>query len=165
MAKKATGGFDPTNNPFLDPKNNPFMDPDQNPFLKSDFGAMFKPVEMPDVQAVADAQRKNFEALTAANKIAVEGMQAVMKRQGDIVKSAMDEATAALQELQGKGMSTPDAAAQIDQVSETLESALGNMKEISEMMAKSQTEALDVVNKRFFESMNELKDAVSKLSK
>ena len=164
MAKKATG-FDPTNNPFLDPKNNPFMDPAQNPFLKSDFASVFKPMEAPDMQALADAQRKNFDALTAANKIAVEGMQAVMKRQGDIVKSAMDEATAALQELQGKGLSTPDAAAQIDQVSETLESALGNMKEISEMMAKSQTEAMDVVNKRFFESMDELKDAVAKIQK
>lgn len=164
MAKKATG-FDPTNNPFLDPKNNPFMDPAQNPFLKSDFTALFKPVEAPDFQAVTDSQRKNFEALTAANKIAVEGMQAVMKRQGDIVKSAMDEATAALQELQGKGVTTPDAAAQIDQVSEAMETAMANMKEVSEMLAKSQTEALDVVNKRFFESMDELKSAVAKLQK
>lgn len=164
MAKKASG-FDPAKNPFLDPTNNPFMDPATNPFLKSDFGALFKPVEAPDLQAVADAQRKNFEALTAANKIAVEGMQAVMKRQSDIVKSTMDEATAALQELQSRGLNAPDAASQIEQVSDAIENAVGNMKEISEMMARSQTEAFDLVNKRFMESMGELKTALAKLQK
>lgn len=165
MAKKSTSPFDMANNPFMDPKTNPFMDPEKNPFLKSDFSKMFQGVEAPDVKEITDAQRKNLEALTAANKTAVEGMQAIFKRQSEIMKETMDEANAALQELQSKGAGTPDATAQIDQVKTTIESAIGNSREISEMMAKSQAEAFDIVNKRFVESLDELKAALAKLNK
>lgn len=160
MAKKATSGSAAMNNPFLDPKLNPFMDPERNPFLKSDFSSMFKGFEAPDMQVFTDAQRKNMEALTTANKTAVEGMQAVMQRQSEIMKEAMDEANAALQELQTKGAGSPDASAQIDQLKSAIETVVANTKEVSEMMAKSQSEAFDIVNQRFLESMEELKGAM-----
>ena len=165
MAKKAANAFDPMNNPFLDPKNNPFMDPEKNPFLKGDMSKMFQPAEAPNLEAVTEAQRKNMEALSVANKTAVEGVQAIFKRQGEIMKQAMDEANAALQELQTQGVSTPDASAQIDRVKSAIETSLTNTRELSEMMAKSQTEALDIVNKRFIDSLDELKGAMSKLQK
>lgn len=165
MAKMQTASFDPLNNPFLDPKNNPFLDPETNPFLKADFAKAFQGLETPDLQGFTDAQRKNMEALTVANKTAADGFQAIFKRQGEIMKETMDEANAALQELQTQGMSQPDAAAQIDQVKNVIESGITNLREISEMMAKSQTEAFDIVNKRFVESMDELKDTMSKLQK
>ncbi|MDW3204829.1 MAG: TIGR01841 family phasin [Alphaproteobacteria bacterium] len=165
MAKKPSSAFDPMNNPFLDPKNNPFLDPEKNPFLKTDFTQYFQGVEAPDLKGITDAQRKNMEALSAANKTAAEGVQAIFKRQSEILKNTMDEANAALQELQGKSMAAPDASAQIDQVKTTIESAVSNMRELSEMMAKSQAEAFDIVNKRFVESLDELKDSLSKLPK
>ncbi|MEQ8442379.1 MAG: TIGR01841 family phasin [Alphaproteobacteria bacterium] len=165
MAKKAENAFDPMNNPFLDPKNNPFMDPEKNPFLKSDLTKMFQTVETPDLKAVSDYQRKNLEALSVANKTAVEGVQAIFKRQGEIMKQAMDEANAALQELQSQGATAPDASAQIDRVKTAIETSLSNTRELSEMMAKSQSEALDIVNKRFVDSLDELKAAMAKLQK
>jgi len=81
------------------------------------------------------------------------------------MKQAMDEANAALQELQTQGVSTPDASAQIDRVKSAIETSLTNTRELSEMMAKSQTEALDIVNKRFIDSLDELKGAMAKLQK
>lgn len=163
MAKKAASAFDPANNPFMDPKNNPFMDPKSNPFLKADFTSMFKGLEAPDMKEITDSYRKNMEALTAANKTAVEGLQAIYQRQTQIMKDAVDEANAALQELQARGAQTPDAAAQIEQVKHGIEAAVGNSREISEMVAKSQAEAFDIVNKRFVESLDELKATLGKL--
>lgn len=165
MAKKQSASFDPMNNPFLDPKNNPFLDPETNPFLKADFTKAFQGMESPDLQGITEAQRKNMEALTVANKTAADGFQAIFKRQSEIMKETMDEANAALQELQSQGVSQPDAASQVDQVKNVIETGISNLREITEMMAKSQTEAFDIVNKRFVESMDELKDSLSKLQK
>ena len=165
MAKKPTSIFDTMNNPFLDPKTNPFLDPEKNPFLQTDFTKMMQGFDSPDFSGITEAQRKNMEALGVANKTAAEGVQAIFKRQSEIMKNVMDETNAALQELQSKGMSAPDTSAQIDQVKQTIESGVSNMREIAEMAAKSQSEAFDVVNKRFVESLEELKSAVSKLQK
>jgi phasin family protein len=165
MAKKSTSSFDPMSNPFLDPKNNPFLDPEKNPFLKGDFAAMFKGFEAPDMESLAEAQRKNLEALTVANKTAAEGFQAVFTRQSELMKQAMDEANAALQDLSTKGPTTPDGKAQIEQVKGVIENAIGNTRELAELMAKSQSEAFDIVNKRFMESLDELKDAMGKVGK
>jgi phasin family protein len=165
MSKSSKSSFDPMNNPFMDPKTNPFLDPEKNPFLKGDFAKMFQGFEAPNMTGITETQRKNMEALTVANKTAAEGVQAIIKRQSEIMKNTMDEANAALQELQTKGVSTPDTTASIDQVKTTIETSVSNMRELSEMMVKSQSEAFDIVNKRFVESLDELKSAMSKISK
>ena len=46
-----------------------------------------------NVESLVQAQRKNFEAIAAANQLALEGYQAVAKRQADIVRESIDGAT------------------------------------------------------------------------
>lgn len=55
----------------------------ENPFASFDLSKMFADMKLPglDPAALAAAQQKNFEALTAANKRAYEGYQALAKRQ------------------------------------------------------------------------------------
>ncbi len=50
-----------------------------------DMSKMFGNFNLPgvDIQSVLTSQRKNMEALTEANKLALEGMQAVFKRQAE----------------------------------------------------------------------------------
>lgn len=165
MAKKPSFAFSMDNNPFMDPSKNPFMDPSKNPFLSADFTKAFQGFEAPDLQGITETQRKNMEALSTANKTAAEGTQAVFQRQSEIIKSTMEEANATLQALQSSGMTTPDATAQIDQLKNTVESSISNMRELSEMMVKSQADAFDIVNKRFVESLDEFKAALAKFSK
>ena len=73
-----------TPNPF-----NPFAAMDFSKFDlgKFDVTKMLGDVKIPgfDMQASMDAQRKNIEALTAANQTAVQGMQAVAQRQAEIL--------------------------------------------------------------------------------
>lgn len=159
--KSQTNFFDPKNNPFLDPKNNPFLDPSKNPFLTAEVGKLFGGYQGPEMKDLMDSQRKNFEALAAANKTAVEGFQAVFTRQGEILKQVMDEANAMLQSMNASGAKPDAAAAQnIDHVKDALEQSVSNMRELSEMVSKSQQEAFDILNGRMTEILEELKGAV-----
>ncbi len=158
--QKQTNYFDPKNNPFLDPKNNPFLDPQKNPFLSADVSKMFGGYSTPELQDLMDSQRKNFEALAAANKTAVEGFQAVFTRQGEILKQIMDEANATLQSVQAGEKPEAAAGQNIDQVKDALEQAVSNMRELSEMVSKSQQEAFDILNKRVGEQLDEIKKTV-----
>ncbi|HYN77052.1 MAG TPA: phasin family protein, partial [Lamprocystis sp. (in: g-proteobacteria)] len=63
----------------------------KNPF--GDFDSMFKQMKLPglDMEAMMAAYRKNVEAVTAATRVANEGMLALVKRQAEIVKDALEQ--------------------------------------------------------------------------
>ena len=67
-------------------------------FFDVDIGKAFAGFTFPgfDVESLVAAQRRNLEALTQANQLAVEGIQAVARRQVEIARQAADEASAAL---------------------------------------------------------------------
>jgi len=44
-----------------------------------------------DVNTVVDIQRRNFEALTAANQTVVQGLQTVVRRQGEIARQSVKQ--------------------------------------------------------------------------
>ena len=163
-----TSLFDFSQNPFFDPKNNPFMDPAKNPFLNKDLAEVFGNLKAPlDFQDVVASQRKNMEAIAAANKTAVEGMQAVIKRQSEILKEIVDETNALAQEAKDTVTAAPDeqAAKSLETVKGAIEDAVSNMKELSEMLAKSQSEAFDILNSRLTESLDEVKATIAKAKK
>jgi phasin family protein len=91
--------------------------------------------------SIVASQKKNVEALVAANRTAVEGMQSVMRRQAEILQETMSEMTKAFQNL-GKGASSPQepVADQADIARKVFETSLANMRELAEMVTKSQNE-------------------------
>jgi phasin family protein len=109
------------------------------------------------------AQRKNIEALTTANKLAVEGMQAIAKRQSEILAQAMAEVSNVTQQLSGAASNPQEATAkQAEVAKQAFEKALANMRELAEMINKANTDAFAVINKRVAESLEELKGLVAK---
>src|SRR5271165_5313093 len=52
-----------------------------------------------DVEAWMACQRRNIEALTQANQLAVEGVQAVARRQIEIARQAFEDASVLFREL------------------------------------------------------------------
>ena len=52
-----------------------------------------------DTTVLVEAQRKNMETLTAANRAAYEGAQAIAQRQAEILREAASEAVKATREL------------------------------------------------------------------
>lgn len=115
-----------------------------------------------DLQSVMSSQRKNIEALTQANKLALEGMQAVFKRQAEILKQSIEEATAAGRDLSGQGSAQDKVAKQTELAKQAFEKALANARELSEIVAKANGEAVELLNKRFSAMLDEVKDAVAK---
>ncbi len=150
-----------------------------NPFLNFDVTKMFAdfdPTKMADefskmagqfnlpvfdMDAMMASQRKNIEALTAANKAAVEGMRLVAARQAEILQESLDEATKAAAEL-GKSANPQDAAGKhVDLYAESFEKALVNMRELADMIAESSAASTKLVNQRFSENMAEIKAAAN----
>ena len=135
-----------------------------NPFANFDLGKfdvtkMFSDFKLPgfDMTALMTAQRKNLEALVAANRVAFEGMQAIAKRQAEIMAQAVTEASGMAQQMSGSGNPQEAGTKQAELVKQAFEKALANMRELAEMFSKTNAEAFDLINKRFTESVEELK--------
>ncbi len=115
-----------------------------------------------DFEAIVASQRKNIEAVTSANQLAVEGLQAVLRRQAEIIRQSIEEASALVSDFTAVGAPEEKAAKQAELVKSTFEKALANVKELSELVAKSNAEAADILAKRVSESLDEVKSAIAK---
>lgn len=144
---------------------NPFLDQDYSEWFDvRKLGEQFK-VPGFDAAGMLETQRKNMEAITQANRVVFEGAQAVAQRQGEIMRETMEEAAKAMQAVTEAGSPEDRAAKQAEIVKEAYETALTHVRELSEMSVKSNNEALEVINKRFGESLDELRDEIRKATK
>jgi phasin family protein len=137
-----------------------------NPFQSPDFTKMFERMNMPgmDMQAMMQLQQKNMEALQLANKTMLDGFQTVMKRELEIVQGSVDEAMKTLQDLMKETDPKAHTQMRFDVAKETLEKAMSNLKELSELTQKSNEEAFGILNKRALESFDEVKDVLAKVN-
>jgi phasin family protein len=124
--------------------------------------AEFRLPAMPDLEGLAQAQRRNLEALSAANKVALEGAQAVARRHVEIMYSAMTEMTEALRSMSGMESPQDRAARQAEMLKAGYERAVANMRELADLIQKSNGEALELLNRRFAEAMDEVKTMAAK---
>ncbi|MCR6630057.1 MAG: phasin family protein [Magnetospirillum sp.] len=118
-----------------------------------------------DVDSLITSQRKNIEALTQANKLAYDGLQAVVKRQVEILRQTVDEVAQATKDIAEPGNPQDKAAKQTELAKEAFERSLSNLRELSEMIAKANNEAFDLLNKRFTQTLDEVRDAFLKGAK
>lgn len=116
-----------------------------------------------DVESLMATQRKNLEALAAANRLAVEATQAVFKRQTEVLRQTLEQIAASGRDVAGAGSVQEKAARQTDIARDQFERAVSNAREIAEMIARSNTEAADLLNKRFAESLEEFRDVLLKM--
>jgi phasin family protein len=135
---------------------NPFANMDLSKF---DVTKMLGDLKVPgiELESLMEAQRKNMEAVAAANKVAVEGMQAVAKRQAEILAESMASVSSAAQQMSGISSPQDLTAKQAEMVKAAFEKSLANLRELAEMVGKSNSEAFEVINTRFNESLQEVK--------
>ncbi len=108
-----------------------------------------------DVDALVVSQTKTIEALSAANRTAVEGAQAVAKRHNEIVKAALTDLSETMKDLSTAEKPQDRAAKQAQLVKASYEKAVSNAQELSDMIVKSNADAFSMINKRFLESLDE----------
>jgi phasin family protein len=126
----------------------------------SDFTKLFADMKLPAVpnmDAFVSASRRNLEALTAANRVALEGAQAVARRHMEIMQQSMTEMTEAMRALTSTESPQARAAKQAELLKQAYERAVGNMKEIGDLIQHSHQEAMALLNQRFTEAMDEVK--------
>ena len=132
------------------------MEKSTGPFV--DVTKLMEQFKLPgiDIPAIVEARRKDIEALTEANRIAFEGMQALAQKQAEILQKSMQEAQSAMQ-----GMTASPSAASAgnpgELVQQAFQKALANMRELAEMAGRSQAQAMEVVGKRVQENIEETK--------
>jgi phasin family protein len=143
-------------NPFF-----PFGNSDASNF---DLSKLLNAAKVPgvDVQALLNAQSKNIEALTKANALAIEGIQAVAKRQMEIMTQTMAEASKAVSSL--NMTSDPREKTQVltDLTKQAFEQALENMRVLADLVSQSNRNALEVISKRVTEGLDEVRDLAKK---
>ena len=131
----------------------------------AEFTKMFSTMKvpaLPDMEALMSAHRRNLETLSAANKVALEGAQAVARRNMEIMQQTMAELPESMRHLAVTETPQARATRQADMLKTAYERAVGNMQEISGLIQKSNSEALELLNQRFVEAVDEVKLLVSK---
>ncbi len=126
------------------------------------FGDMTKMIEQfkfpgLDMASIIESRRKDMEALIEANKSTSEAMQALARKQTEILAETMQGIQNTAKELASGGAGAPNAAKQADLVGSAYQKALADMKELAEMVRKSQTDAMAGITARAAESLQEMK--------
>lgn len=112
-----------------------------------------------DLDAVAQSQRRNIEALTHANQLALEGTQAWMRRNMELARQGMEDLQAMMSDLAKPNGSMEDRIArQADFSKKALEKGLANFRDLADLVTKANTEAMSVLTKRVAESLEEVRD-------
>jgi phasin family protein len=139
----------------------------KQPFLDMDVGKMFAGLNFSgfDVEGLMSSQRKNIEALTQANQLAVEGVQAFTRRQVEIARQAFDEAQAVLREFAQPSAPEERIAKNAELAKQAFEKGIANARELGEMVSKAQSEAFDVIAKRVTESLDEFREQAKKTAR
>ncbi len=115
-----------------------------------DMAALLQGMSVPgfDFGALLDMQRRNFEALLNANKVAAEGYQALINRQAEIVQSTLQEASAALQKVSSGELPADAANSQLEAARASFEKALDNFRELANIAQDAGTESIRIVQDR-----------------
>ncbi|ABF11905.1 conserved hypothetical protein (plasmid) [Cupriavidus metallidurans CH34] len=136
-----------------------------NPF--TDITKLLEQYKLPgvDMTSIIEARRKDIEALAEANRIAYEGMQALVQKQTEILSKSMQEIQATAQKMATSGNPAEAMTRQGELVQQGLQTAFNNMRELAEMAQKSQAEALAVITKRAEQSIAEAKSLMKPAGK
>lgn len=110
-----------------------------------------------DVDAVWAAQRRNIEAMSQANQLAVEGVQALARRQIELTRETFEGFSALLRDLAQPASTEDRIAKNTEYAKQMLEKGVNHSREIATIAAKTGADAAQVLQKRATESLDELR--------
>jgi phasin family protein len=133
------------------------------PYDFTDLSKMMQDYQVPGVdwQELMASQQKNVEALTRANQVLLEGAQAVIQREVEILQTSMQEFAEASRELMQEGDPQAQTQKRLELARASFEAALRNMRELAEMAGRANREALETINKRAMEGFDEIRSAMA----
>jgi Phasin protein len=124
-----------------------------NPF--ADVTKIIEHFKLPgvDIPALVESGRKDMEALVEANKAAYQGLQALARKQSEMLTEAMHKIQEAAGQASGKAVGSKPA----QMAHEVYQKTLADMKELADIVRSSQAQAMSRVTDRAIEHLQELK--------
>jgi phasin family protein len=118
----------------------------------------FRPL---DVEAVWAAQRRNIEALSQANQAAVEGVNALARRQMEVTRETFEGFSALLRDLAQPASAEDRIAKNTEYVKDMLAKGVSHGRELATIATKAGTDAAEILHKRASESLDEIRNYAS----
>ncbi|MFI4983624.1 MAG: phasin family protein [Rickettsiales bacterium] len=134
--------------------NNPFESWTQN---MNQFSKMMP--NMGDMSSYKDQASRNVEAATAANQIAVEGMQAMTRRIVEVAQQNAQNSMECFREACSSRSPEDAQRTQADFYTQMVQAACNNAREMAEMASKASMEIVDICNRRIAEAAQEFSQA------
>src|SRR6202011_22233 len=115
-----------------------------------------------DVEAMMACQRRNIEALSQANQLTVEAVQAVARRQIEIARQSLEDMSALLRDLTQPVSPEDRIAKNTEYAKQMLEKGVNHGREVVTIATKAGADAAEVLQKRATESLDEMRALASK---
>jgi chromosome segregation ATPase len=115
-----------------------------------------KPPAALDPSIWVEAQRRNFEAFTSAGQIVADSMRVVAERQAAMMQDAMRGLWGEMQQLGSQGPKAAEPTDQLDRLRAAYERVTSQVQEISGVLLKAQSEAMEVLNRCAAANMEQL---------
>jgi phasin family protein len=116
-------------------------------------------VRLPSISiaTLLEAHRKNAAALTSANQIAFDGLSAVAQRQGDLIKTTVDDYSRMTSDVLAAPSLEEKATRQADATRHIHASAVVRFRELCDVAVKANLAAIDIMSARITEAFDEFK--------
>ena len=102
-----------------------------------------------------DSGRKDLQAVMQANEKSYKGLQTVVQRQTEMIKSAITEWQSAAKAMPGSD--PKENLAKLDELGRaSFQRAIDDIKELANLAAKSQKDAFEVVRQRVQDNVDEV---------
>lgn len=142
--------------------------PAANPFFEADFSKLmdttklFGEFKVPgfNFEALAAAQRKNIEAITAVNQAAFESIQTIARRQAELVRQGFEESSSLLNAVMSSPTPEDKVIRQAEASKAAVDKYLANARDIGETISKYNYQAIETVSNRLNEGLEELRDII-----
>lgn len=133
-------------------------------FTQSDFTKTMEQFQTMafDMKDVMECHRKNLQAISEAQQLAFEGMQAVAQRQSEIMSQLIQDNSKLAKEMLAEGSPEEKMAKNAEIMKKIYDKTTGNFQELSDMVSKSNAETGKLLNKRVSASISEISSAMDK---
>ena len=124
-------------------------------------GEQFK-VPQFDMTKIMEQQQKNLDALARSWQTAAAGASAVAAKQREALEAAVKQVTEMAKEYKPTGDPQEIFAKQTEFAKKAMEAAIANTKDLAELVQKSSTEAVNIIQQRMKDSFDEIRSGLDK---
>jgi phasin family protein len=115
-----------------------------------------------DMTRIMEQHQKNLEAMTRSWQAMAGGATAIASKQREIFEAMVRDITEMAKDFKPTGSPQDILAKQTEFAKKAMEAAIANTRDIAELIQKSGTEAVTIIQGRMKESYEEIKTTLEK---